>query len=263
MQQLSVWTSLVVCPSLQHSYVLIMFTCTVYQKLKSATIDQVPDILNLPKRKDREPLPPQAGNPSEAVSNTMTTNSTAGNDSQGYTHLNHLGFPMHPGPLHGFPPFPPSFPMQTPAYPYPMPNYPTMMPGPMYAPPYGYPLAPQGATHATSTMQPNRFPAPAAPPFMQNYHMPNYPMPTPMYAPPVASGYPFAMPAPAAPPGLGQLDSEGANIDSGRKRQFSVSGPQASGSGPIEAGMIPPNTDPTSNDWLNDTYLPPVDTPEA
>ena len=243
-----------VCPSLKHSYVL-MFTCTVYQKLKSATIDQVPDILNLPKRKDREPLPPQAGNPSEAVSNTMTTNLTAGNDSQGgYTHLNHLGFPMHP--LHGlhagFPPFPPYFPMQTPAYPYPMPNYP--MPGPMYVPPYGYPFAPQGATHATSTMQPNKFPAP---PLMQNYHTPNYPMPTPMYAPPAASGYPFAMPAPAAPPGLGQL--EGADVDSGRKRQFSVSGPQASGSGPIEAG-IPPNTDPTLNDWLNDTDL---DAPEA
>lgn len=68
------------------------------------------------------------------------------------------------------------------------------------------------------------------------------------------------MPAPAAPPGLGQL--EGANVDSGRKRQFSVSGPQASGSGPIEAGMpvIPPNTDPTLNDWLNDTDL---DAPEA
>ena len=90
---------------------------------------------------------------------------------------------------------------------------------------------------------------------MQNYHMPNYPMPTQMYAPPAGSGYPFAMPAPAAPPGLGQL--EGANVDSGRKRQFSVSGPQASGSGLIEAGMpvIPPNTDLTLNDWLNDTDL--------
>lgn len=242
-----------------------MFTCTVYQKLKSATIDQVPDILNLPKRKDREPLPPQAENPSQAVPNTMTTNSTvtAGNDSQGYTHLDQLGYPMHPvhvaqhalrnlWGLQGFPPAS-GFPMQTPAYPYPMPNY----PGLMYAPPYGYPFAPpQGpgasATHATSTMQPNGFPAPPSG-SMQNYHMPNYPMPTPMYAPQAASGYPFAMPAPAAPPGLpglGQL--EGANVDSGRKRQFSVSDPQAS-SGPIEAGFPGPNTDPTFNDWLNDT----------
>jgi hypothetical protein len=212
----------------------------LHQRLKAATVDQIPDALSLPKRRDREPLPP-AANPShlQVAANTMTTNSTvtAGGDSQGYTHLS--GFPMH-----GFPSFPaPAFPMQT----YPMPNYP--MPAPMYAPPYGYPFAPHGATQA-NTMQPNGFPAPSF--LMQNYHMPNYPMPTPMYAPP--SGYPFAMPVTTAP--LGQ----GANVDPGRKRQFSVSNPQASSSDPIdEAGTLIPNTDPTFNDWLNTD----LDTPEA
>jgi hypothetical protein len=244
MEQLSVWTSLVVCPSLKHF--LCAHVYRLHQKLKSTTIDKVPDILQLPKRKDREPLPPLAANPSQGVSNTMTTNPTystvtAGSDSQNYTHLNHLGFPMH-----GFPSIPPAFPMQAQAYPYPMPNY---MPAPMYAPPYyGYPFAHQGATHATSAMQPNGYPA------LPLMHMPNYPMPTPMYAPPAASGYPFA---PAAPPGLDQ----GANVDSGRKRQFSVSDPQASGSDPIEAGIPGPNlnTDQTLNDWLNDTELDNMD----
>jgi hypothetical protein len=168
----------------------------------------------------------------------VTTNSTltAGSDSQGYT-MTHPGFPQA---MHGFgfPPFP-AFPMP---YPGSMPNY--TMPAPMYMQPgpYGYPFAPQGTQ---ATMQPNGYPAP--------YFMPNYPtsVPTPMYVPPGQSSYPFAMPTP-------QL--EGANVDNhgGRKRQFSVSDPQATSSSvpkhPIqvdETGI--PNTDPTFNDWLNDS----------
>jgi hypothetical protein len=128
-----------------------------------------------------------------------------------------------------------------------MPNY--HMPAPMYAPPYGYPFAPQGMPQgATQAMQPNGYPAPAF--LMQNYPMPNYSMPTPMYPPP--SSYPFTMPAPQLP--------QGANLDYGRKRQFSVSNPQASSDPVDEAGI--PNTDLSVNDWLNDTNLP-VDTPDS
>ena len=200
----------------------------VHQKLKSATIDQVPEALRLPKRRDREPLPPAAAaasgpvtqamqpNPSH-LPNTMSANSAV-TDSHGY--YAHLGFPMHE-----FPPFPaPAFPMQT----YSMPNYP--MPAPMYAPPYGYPFAPQGVTQA---IQPNGYSAPAF--LMQNYPMPNYPMPTPMYAPP--SSHPFTTPAP-----------QGPNLDYGHKHQ---STPQAStSSDPVdEAGLL--DTNLTVNDWLN------------
>src|ERR1700734_3817668 len=218
-----------------------------HQRLKSATIDQVPDALRLPKRRDREPLPPAAAasgpvtqamqpNPSH-VANTLSANSTVPvtGDSQGY--YTHPGFPMH-----GFPSFPApqaAFPMQT----YPMPNYP--MPAPMYAPPYGYPFAPQGTTHA---MQPNGYPAPNF--LMQNYPMPNYPMPAPMYVPPSSypSSYPFATPAP-----------QGANLDYGRKYQ---SNPQASSSDPVdEAGPAIFDTSLTVNDWLNTDRSDP-DTPE-
>lgn len=65
---------------------------------------------------------------------------------------------------------------------------------------------------------------------------------------------------PAPPPPLGQ----GTNVDFGCKHQF-MSNPQASGSNPVDASetlamsMIP-NTDPTFNNWLNDTE---PDTQEA
>jgi hypothetical protein len=221
----------------------------LYQKLKAATIDHIPDALLISKRRDREPLPPASGPVSQAtpssthlVANTTTTNSSMMN-SQGFTHP---GYAMH-----GLPSFsPPAFPMQT----YPIPNY---MPAPMYAPQYGYQFAPQGA----QAMQPNGFPAPAF--MMQNYPppMPNYPMPAQMYAPPSA-GYPFAMPAP-----------QGANFDyaSGRKRQHSLSDygckrhhdyPPNSDPAQIDEMVIPP--DPSLGpplDWITDT-LAPVDTPE-
>jgi hypothetical protein len=125
------------------------------------------------------------------------------------------------------------------------PTFPMNYPMPAIYPPYGYPpFAPQGTTQG---MMPGM-------PFAGfNYHMPNYPMPM-MYAPP--SGYPFPMPAPLPPPG------QGTNVDpqAGRKHQF-MSNPQASGSNPIDetVSMIP-NTDPTFNDWLNDTN---PDTQEA
>ena len=227
------------CGMLKH-HLRISGLCSscLRQRLKSATIDQVPDELRLPKRKDREPLPPAAAVasgpviqamqpnpshlPSQVVANTtgMSTNS----DSQGYyAAYAHPGFPMH-----GFPSFPaPAFPMQT----YPMPNYP--IPAPMYAPPYGYPFA--GATHCGQAMQPNGYPAPAF--LMQNYPMPNYPMPTPMYAPP--SSHPFAMPAP-----------QGANLDYGRHGRHQ-SNPQASSDLVDEAGVLDTSNLVTVNDWLN------------
>ena len=169
--------------------------------------------MRLPKRRDRDPLPvtgTQATmpNPTHIAANTMTTDSTA-TSSQGYPPS---GFTMH-----GFPPFSAhAFPMQ-----YPMPNYPT----PMYAPPYGYPFVPQGV----QAMQPNGYPshAPQAPFMMQNYPMPNFPIPGPMYPPP--SGYPFAMPAP-----------QDANLNYGRNHQYSMSNAQDI-SNPVKYDL--PNTD--------------------
>ena len=210
-----------------HLQVSGLCSSCLHQRLKLATIDQVPDVLHLPKCKDREPLPPAAAvtqamqpNPShlQVVTNTMSTNS----DSQGYyAAYAHPGFPMH-----RFPSFPtPAFLMQT----YPMPYYP--MPAPMYAPPYGYPFA--GATHCGQAMQPNGYPAPAF--LMQNYPMLNYPMPTPMYAPP--SSHQFTMPAP-----------QGTNLDYGHKHQ---SNPQASSDLVDEAGVLDTSNLVTINDWLN------------
>jgi hypothetical protein len=139
---------------------------TALQRLKAATINQVPDSLPLSKHRDCEPLlsataaasgpvtkamPP---NTSYLVTNTMT-GTTSAVDSQDYTHP---GFSTHRFPLYSAP----TFLMQT----YPTPNY--SMPVFMYAPLYGYPSALQGATQA---IQPNGFPAPA-------FLMQNYPAPT-------------------------------------------------------------------------------------
>jgi hypothetical protein len=205
----------------------------------------MPDALHVSKRRDRDPLPPAStsGPVAQAMpnhlaqaANTMTTNATVTN-SQSYApgFANH-GFANHGFANHGFPSFSaPAFPMS----PYPMQNYP--MPA-MYAQPYGYPFAPQGATQA---MQLNGFPA--HPLLMQNYPpIPNYPMPAPIYAPP--SGYPFAMPPP-----------QGSNLDRdyGRKRQYSVSDYPANSDPLDEAGI--PNTDPSAGpvgEWITNQETP-------
>jgi hypothetical protein len=181
------------CGMLNLNYHLFRVHHVLHQKLKTATIDNVPEALHLPKRRDRNPVPVTQAMPPNPSHIAMTTNSTV-TDSQ------HT--PSHPGfAMHGFPPFSaPAFPMQ-----YPMTNYPMTS---MYMPPYGYPYISQGA----QAMQPNGYPAPLF--MMQNYPAPNYPMP-PMYPPP--SGYPFAMPAP-----------QDANSSYGRNHQYSVSNAQAS-----------------------------------
>ena len=208
----------------------------LYQKLKSATIDHVPDALRLPKRRDREPLPHAAAAASGPVTqamqpnpspNTMTTNATV----QGYAHP---GFASHG--MHGFPLLSgPAFPMQ----PYPMPNYPLQM----YAQPYGYPFVPQGP--GTQAIQPNRYLAHPNP-----FMMPNYPMPAPMYAPP--SGFPFTMPPP-----------QGANLDSdyGRRRRHSVSDHQYNSDLLDAKGTL--NTDPSLGpvpEWITQAEQ---DTPDS
>ena len=215
---------------------LLLCTYIFYQGLKAATIDQVPEALRIPKRRDREPLLPASGPqavtkaPSH-VENTTTNNAAVAN-SQSY-------LPSHPGfaNIQGFPSFPaPTFPMP----PYAMPPY--SMPAPMYTPPYGYPFAPQG--------QPNGFPAPF---MMQNYTpMPNYPMPAPIFAP-APSGYPFSMPPPP---------SQGANLNRNfHKRQFSVSEcqpePEANVDPLDEVGTL--NTDPSLGpvpEWITTPDTP-------
>ena len=89
---------------------LLLCTYIFYQGLKAATIDQVPEALRIPKRRDCEPLPPASGPqavtkaPSH-VENTRTNNAAVVN-SQSY-------LPSHPGfaNIQGFPSFPaPTFP---------------------------------------------------------------------------------------------------------------------------------------------------------
>lgn len=195
--------------------------------------------MQLPKRRDREPGPvAQASmqpNPSHIVPNA-TANSTV-TDSQGNTHPGIPGFAMH-----GFPSFsPPAFPLQN----YPMPNLNYHIPTPMYAPPYSYPFAPQGA----QVMQPHAYPAP--PFLMQNY--PTYPLSAPMYPPPsTAPGYPspFTMPAP-------QDINFKLSYGQGRERQYSMSSPQPK----VDDVIVPNlNSEMTLCDWINSD--PPADTPE-